>query len=239
MTEPSTDDRLVEQLAATLRELPEDELARVLHEPIAPELRERLFDIMQTNRASTPAVVPAANDSGRSWALVVGLGVVLAAAAAVVMVVIGQREPKIEEAPQVAVVRLSNYTLSRDPGYATQRSDNDRVEGKLRYRSNNQFEWTMRPDEDVSVPVSVRVCASRQASGEEVEIDVRSFQEKSETGSVRLEGPVAALGLRPGHWTVSVAVGYPEVLGEVGSICRVSKSESLDVETFDVELLPD
>jgi hypothetical protein len=238
MTDPSTDDRLVEQLAATLRELPEDELARALHEPIDPQLRERLFDIMQTNRASAPTPVPAANDSGRRWA-VVGLGVVLAAAAAVAVVVLGQREPKIEAAPQVAVVNLPDYTLQPDPGYATQRSDTEPVEGKLRYRSNNQFGWTMRPDEDVSAPVSVRVCASRQASGEEVEIDVRSFHEKSETGSVRLEGPVAALGLSPGHWMVAIAVGYPDALGEVGSICRASTSERLAVERFDVELLPD
>jgi anti-sigma-K factor RskA len=236
MTDPSTDDRLVEQLAATLRELPEDELARALHEPIDPQLRERLFDIMETNRASAPTPVPAANDSGRRWALI---GVVLAAAAAVAVVVVGQRESTIEATPQVAVVSLSDYTLALDPGYATERSDTEPVEGKLRYRSNNQFGWTMRPDEDVSAPVSVRVCASHQASGEEVEIDVRSFHEKSETGSVRLEGPVAALGLSPGHWTVAVAVGYPDALGEVDSICRASKSESLHVERFDVELLPD
>jgi hypothetical protein len=238
MTDPSTDDRLVEQLAATLRELPEDELARALHEPIDPQLRERLFDIMQTNRASAPTPVPAANDSGRRWA-VVGLGVVLAAAAAVAVWFWPPKPPDATETPLIAIAPLPTYTLETDAGLATQRSGTEPAKGELTYQSNNQFTWDMSPKVRVNAPVNVRVCAS-SASGETVEIDIDPFLQISpKSGAVHLQGHVAALGLRPGHWTLAIAVGYPQILAEIGSICGASTAEGIHVNLLDVQLLGD
>jgi hypothetical protein len=237
MTDPSTDDRLVEQLAATLRELPEDELARALHEPIDPQLRERLFDIMETNRASAPTPVPAANDSGRRWA-VVGLGVLVAAAAAVV-ILIGPRGGVPDEAPRFALASIPNYTFTTDGGLALQRSHPAPSTGDLQYRSNNQFTWEGRPETRVGAPVDVRVCAN-SASGEIVEIAIDPFLEIfPESGAVRLQGRVAALGLSPGHWTVTIAVGHPQVLAELDSVCGASTANGVDVDVLQLQLLGD
>jgi hypothetical protein len=239
MNEPSTDDRLIGQLAASLREPPDDELARGLREPIDPVQRERLFGIMETSRASAPNPMPmrAANDTGSRWVVA---GMILAAAAAVALWWVGKSEqPSVpeEDAPRVAVVSLPVYELEVDGGLATQRSDTPRA-GGLRYRNNNQFTWVMRPIDNVAATVSTRLCASSQ-SGEDVEIDVGPFATLSESGGVRLQGRIAALGLNPGRWTVVLAVGVPEVLAEVGSVCRASTSDGIDVQRLDMQLLGD
>lgn len=236
MNEPSTDDRLIGQLAATLREQPDDEVARGLQTPIDAGLRDQLFEMMQTSRVGGPVPVPAANDAGRRWALV---GVVLAAAAAVALVWAVRSEPQPPLAtPRVATASLSAYEVETDAGLATRRSHTAPPKGELRYRSNNQFTWVMRPKENVAAPVSARLCASTP-SGEEVELDVGPFVTSDESGAIHLHGRVAALNLSPGRWTVAIAVGFPEVVVEVGSVCRASTSAGVNVQRFDIQLLGD
>jgi hypothetical protein len=241
MNEPSTDNRLIEQLAATLREPPDDELARGLQAPIDAKLRERLFEIMQTSRAGAvivPMPMPAAaNAAGRRRVVA---GVVLAAAAAAAIVWVGSKRlrPDPEDTPRVAVAVLPAYELETDAGLATQRTNSQPLEGELRYRSNNQFTWLMRPAENVAAPVSARLCAST-ASGEQVEIDVGPIATVDESGAIRLQGRVASLKLSPGHWTVAIAVGVPELLIEVDSVCRASTSAGVVVQRFGMELLGD
>lgn len=239
MNEPGNDDRLIRELAATLREPPDDELARGLGEAIDPGLRERLFEMMQTSRVSAPTPMPtrAANDAGRRWLIVGGM---LAAAAAVALVWVWQSQPRPEpEVPRIALAPVPNYEFATDGGLALERSDNTPPASELQYRSNNQFTWIGRPATNFEAVVGVRVCA-RSANGEVVEIDVAPFLEIApESGAVHLQGRVAALGLSPGHWTVAIAVGHEQVIAEIDSVCRLDEAEGMVIDRVELQLLED
>jgi hypothetical protein len=226
MSPPSADDRLIEQLAASLRQ--EDQ---AVDEPGSSTLREQMFEMMMSSREGTPRPVVARNRTKRRWVIA---GVSLAAAAAVTVLVLGL-EP---DEPRAVAASLPTYYLELDPGTASQRRYIPSPEGMLRYRFGNQFSWLMRPEVSVSTPVDVRVCA-RSASGDELELDVAAIRDPESSSSILLRGPVSSLGLKPGVWTVAIAVGAPQMLADLGSVCGASDGTYIQVETFELALLED
>lgn len=242
MSDKSGDDRLVGALARELRERervrheswepvllghrsadevarerltagdsPEEiELARALYEPPADAETERLFALMDTSKAGA---APAAAEPKPRGPLLRAAALALAFAAAALLMLWLHEPQSPTEAPKLALAPLPEYHLELDDGLATQRGD---PEGgpERRYGANNSFSWIMRAHVKVTEPLGVRICA-RSEQGAELVIDTEHITiEMPGSGNVRLSGPIAALGLEPGLWTIVVVVGYASALDE-------------------------
>lgn len=166
--------------------------ARAVYSPLSEDARERLLGQLD----------PPTSD-GRRWAWV-GAAVASAAAIALTIWSIGSRRER-EAASVAAAPALPSYALTTDSGLATARGD-DPTPTPLRYRAGNQIDWLLRPEEDVQADVLVLGCARADASGERRPLPLAELAEISATGSIRLHGPIAALGLEPGVWTVTLTV---------------------------------
>lgn len=151
---------------------------------------------------------PAANDPPqRSNVVWLGTLVVVAAIAAAVLAVLLLRDPTLPGADGPPVASLgAHYTLETDAGSATVRSTEGGGAGPLRYVPGDRFEWVLRPDEPVDARPQLRIFVLADDTDQARRIDRPELVEIG-SASVRVSGPIDALDLEPGRWTVVLVLG--------------------------------
>lgn len=225
------DEVAAERLAAG--DSPEEvELARSLYTP--RELDEELLTRPETTPDGAGEHEAAANERGY-WFLLLGI------AAAVALLVFGftgrERSPTLavdDHADTRRAAALPGYALETDRGLETERGDRDLPVDMLRYRPSIRFDWTMRPELDVAGDVGLRLCAA-PVGGEARPLELDdALVAKGRGGSFRIHGPVSALGLAPGRWTVTLIIARPEALA--GLDCGAPEAEGRRIERLEFEL---
>lgn len=168
---------------------------------------------------------PAANDPGRPWW---AAAVAIAAALALAWwLVPGRSDSPVEpDPPVVARVSLPAYTLETDGGLTATRAVPSAPTAVLHYRAGSTIEWIVRPQLAAQDRVGVRLFAF----GEDRAMlpPTEGLVEVGPTGSVRVAGPIEALGLPPGEWTIAIVVGWPAALPSEPAAVR----DAQDSETW-------
>jgi hypothetical protein len=215
----------------------EIELARALFQPIAAVDHDRAIEVMAAN---------AGGGRGRRWWWAPAL---LAVAAAIVLLW-WYRPAGPENGPSpLALASLPAFELSTDDGLATVRGATVRgatvrgatvrgateVGDELRYRSSNTFDWRLRPEVEVESRVDLRLCA-RSERGEIVVVDPAPILEQAESGAMRLRGPISALGLTPGRWTLTLIMGDARALAVVVPCAVTNETAFIRVERLSLIL---
>lgn len=150
----------------------------------------------------------AANDPGRPWW---AAAVAIAAALVLAWWLVPGRSDSVEpEPPVLARASLPAYTLETDGGLTATRSVPSAPTAELRYRAGSTIEWIVRPQLAAEDRVGVRLFAF----GEDrtLQPPAEGLVDVGPTGSVRVAGPIDALGLTPGAWTIAIVVGWPSAL---------------------------
>lgn len=168
-------------------------------------------------------------DPGRTgWWWIPG-GMLVAAAAAIVLFVVLPREGSIDspggtrggDEGSVAIndTPVPTFALETDGGLKTMRGTGDLPDESdaLRYRRDTPFEWVLRPGKAVEGDVDMRAFAVVDDSPG-LPLDVTALTTISKSGSVRVTGTIADLGLEPGRYTIVLAVGRPDALPDGAGI---------------------
>lgn len=160
---------------------------------------------------------PAANDSGRGWAIALAVAAMLALAW---WLVPGDPDsPTQPDVPVVAHASIPAYApLETNGGLAAVRSRTAEAGAVHRYRADTELEWRVRPQVAVDGAIDARLFAFGE--GVAREIDASGLVEISAAGAVRVAGRFGALGLAPGSWTIAIVVGRPAALPSDPAVVR-------------------
>ena len=122
----------------------------------------------------------------------------------------------------VAQATLPAYVLETDGGLKVVRGDdtgvagdtsNDPDAGRHRYQQDTRFEWILRPKLETDGEVAVRGFAfAGETLGSGLPLALEQRTQISASGSIRISGTIADLGLEPGRYTIVLVVGRPEDL---------------------------
>ncbi|PRQ09578.1 hypothetical protein [Enhygromyxa salina] len=119
---------------------------------------------------------------------------------------------------------LSSYVLETDGGLelaggdatsGSETSDADRAEaGRHHYHRDTAFEWVLRPSHSLGpvADVGVRAFAFVDGGSAGLPLAVDPLVQISESGTIELSGDIGQLGLEPGRYTISLAVGRVDAL---------------------------
>jgi hypothetical protein len=128
---------------------------------------------------------------------------VLLAAAAIALVWLWPRGPD-PETRLAAVAPLPEYGIELTRGIEYVRGDEQPNE-PLRLAAEVEFEWVLRPVEDVGAAVVANVFAY-PAQGFGRQLELGDALQTANSGVVRIAGRGELLGLEPGKWTVVIVL---------------------------------
>lgn len=242
---PSTEDRLLEDLAALQRQLeaePSGERAERLERPLDSAFRQRLLHrIQEEQRSQTateadplsqrPSQPQSLRDDGTS--------------PVVRRLPISKWLPPLALAAGLAILFLSPGTTAPLPEYALE------VRGQIRQQRSlvapsleeipqlsidGSLRLLMRPATSVEGPLEAVAMALSDSADRKVPLSSIEYQ-VSDLGALQLEAPVAALGLSPGRWTLIVAVGRPEHLPDWRDLPDIASDDGRCVLRQTVEVV--
>ncbi len=194
---------------------------------------------------TTVTTLPSSSPSKRSrWRRLATAALPLAAAAALVLW-IGQRPPTGAETG--AQLELPGYQIEVRGGVKSERSTHAPTQVEHRYTPSSEFEVVLRPATDTRGPIGARVfafptdAAGAPVTGSKGQM-VPVTMQASESGSFRVSGPThEILPLPAGHWRLVFVVGHrdqlPDDPARVRPLAAHAAHDGLWVEEYSVELL--
>lgn len=176
------------------------ERAKTLFRPYDEREQQRLLAALQ----ALPG--PAANDSGRRRG-VIGLSLAaIAAAIAIGWFALAGPSESTDASPRVAAA-VPQYSIETDGGLAKTRGTAQPDPSKpLRYAGANEFEWILRPRSDLVGPTPTLTVIARDRRGHATSLAL--VPEFAPSGSIRLSGSIAKIGLTPGEWTIEFTLRW-------------------------------
>lgn len=194
------------------------ERASAYFRPFDADEQASLVDSLLAGLADEPSseVVPLRPRAAASSRWVV-VGTVLAIAAAVSLWWLWPRDPDSgSDAPEIARLELPDYELETEGGLKPNRDTSSEPERALEYERDSRFEWVLRPQTAVDGPVEVRGFVFSDPAGAGRTLELGALVQIGESGSIRIRGTIAELGLATGEFVIALVVGRAGELPEAG-----------------------
>jgi hypothetical protein len=185
-------DEVVAERAAAGDDPDSSERAKLLFRP---------YDDLEQRRLLDAVLAGSAKSGRRRWSTGLSLAAIAAAVAILVVMLAGPRGG-VDPSPRMA--SLPAYQIETDGGLAKTRSTPQPESGPIHYAPANEFEWTIRPREDIRGPQPDFAVIARDTQGRATPVFPTAHV--ADSGAIRLTGTIADLGLAPGEWTIEVVL---------------------------------